>query len=101
MGIIPLAVSKNFPCTKALPHVEKVIDPTYSKVKKIAIIFFCILSVLPIIATVITLLLDGIYQVYHCLYPNLKIQRNNPPVVPIPQPLPPQPAAISKYSAPN
>ena len=86
MSVIP---STNFPCTTSLPLVDHVTDPTYSKVKKIAIILFATILVIPLLTTIITLICDGIYNAVSCICPNVKtVKAQAPPSQAAPAPTP-------------
>jgi hypothetical protein len=69
-----------FPCTNSLPLIQELIDPTYAKVKKIAIVLFATLMVIPLLAVMFTLIGDGIYNVFNCA--NVKTEKPSEPKLP-------------------
>ncbi len=72
MSNIPPLSSKSFSLTRSLPVVKGLFEPTRSKVEKVAIALFTILTVLPLLVATITLLLDSLICLFNCIYPNLK-----------------------------
>lgn len=75
MHSISPSIAKNFPLTTALPLADRICDPTYCKVKKLAILLFAILTLIPLAIATITLVLDGCRAIY-------KFCSDNPPEQP-------------------
>jgi hypothetical protein len=75
MSAIPQASLKKFPFTERLPLIDKLIDPTYLRIKRIAIALFAVIFVIPLVITLTALVLDGFYFLALCLYPNLRVDR--------------------------